>query len=80
MTAPGAGGHGIVGMRERALLLGGSFTAGAVGATYRLTARLPHRDAAGLAALDAFLDRRLTLELLTFEPAVDLQPDTMRTR
>ncbi|MFH0245730.1 sensor histidine kinase [Streptomyces sp. HK10] len=38
----GAGGHGIVGMRERALLLGGSLDAGPrPGGGFRLAARLP---------------------------------------
>ncbi|WP_206350831.1 sensor histidine kinase [Streptomyces verrucosisporus] len=38
----GAGGHGIVGMRERALLLGGSLDAGPrPGGGFRLTAHLP---------------------------------------
>ena len=35
------GGHGIVGMRERAALLGGTFEAGAVGARFRARARMP---------------------------------------
>ncbi|HEU4422856.1 MAG TPA: histidine kinase, partial [Pilimelia sp.] len=38
------GGHGIVGMRERATLLGGSLDAGAVNGTFRLSARLPYRE------------------------------------
>ncbi|MGW0826113.1 sensor histidine kinase [Streptomyces sp. NPDC002845] len=38
----GTGGHGIVGMRERALLLGGTLDAGPCpGGGFRLTARLP---------------------------------------
>jgi signal transduction histidine kinase len=36
------GGHGIVGMRERASLLGGSLEAGAVDGTFRVRARLPY--------------------------------------
>jgi signal transduction histidine kinase len=44
-TAP-SGGHGIVGMRERALLLGGSLRAGAVGDVFRVEARLPYDGAA----------------------------------
>jgi signal transduction histidine kinase len=45
-TPPGGGahggGHGIVGMRERASLLGGSFEAGASDALFRVRARLPY--------------------------------------
>jgi signal transduction histidine kinase len=42
--APGAGsdGHGILGMRERAALLGGTFEAGVAGGTFRVHAQLPH--------------------------------------
>jgi signal transduction histidine kinase len=43
-TAPGAEGkpgHGIVGMRERASLLGGSFEAGGSNGVFRVRARLP---------------------------------------
>jgi signal transduction histidine kinase len=40
--APGDGGHGIVGMRERIALLGGSFDAGASGGVFRVHARLPY--------------------------------------
>jgi signal transduction histidine kinase len=40
-----AGGHGIVGMRERATLLGGEFTAGRAGPEFRLRARLPYAEA-----------------------------------
>jgi signal transduction histidine kinase len=36
------GGHGILGMRERAALLGGSLDAGLVGAGFRVHARLPY--------------------------------------
>ncbi len=36
------GGHGIVGMRERASLLGGTLDAGPAGGIFRLYARLPH--------------------------------------
>jgi signal transduction histidine kinase len=37
----GGGGHGIVGMRERAALLGGRLEAGATNGRFRLSARLP---------------------------------------
>jgi signal transduction histidine kinase len=37
-----AGGHGILGMRERAALLGGSLSAGRDGAEFRVHARLPY--------------------------------------
>lgn len=40
------GGHGIVGMRERATLLGGDFAAGAAGAEFRVRARLPYGEPA----------------------------------
>lgn len=36
------GGHGIVGMRERAALLGGSLTAGVTDGSFRVQARLPY--------------------------------------
>lgn len=36
------GGHGLIGMRERATLLGGTLTAERSGATFRLRARLPY--------------------------------------
>lgn len=36
------GGHGIVGMRERAALLGGTLEAGRAGGSFRLHARLPY--------------------------------------
>jgi signal transduction histidine kinase len=40
--APGTGGHGLVGMRERALLYGGTFDAGPVlGGGWRVRARIP---------------------------------------
>jgi signal transduction histidine kinase len=39
---PGDGGHGLVGMRERTALLGGSFDAGAVDGVFRVRARLPY--------------------------------------
>ena len=39
--AVGVGGHGIIGMRERATLLGGSFDAGARNGAFLLRARLP---------------------------------------
>ena len=41
---PGGGGHGIVGMRERAALLGGSLDAGPRDGRFRVHARLPVRD------------------------------------
>jgi signal transduction histidine kinase len=49
-AAPGAstrdgGGHGIVGMRERAQLLGGTLEAGADDGSFRLHARLPYGEA-----------------------------------
>lgn len=37
------GGHGIIGMRERACLLGGTLHAGAEGGVFRLHAILPHQ-------------------------------------
>jgi signal transduction histidine kinase len=40
--APGNGGHGLVGMRERTALLGGSFDAGASDGFFRVRARLPY--------------------------------------
>jgi signal transduction histidine kinase len=39
------GGHGIVGMRERAVLLGGSLAADRAGGRFRLYARLPYAEA-----------------------------------
>lgn len=38
---PSAGGHGLVGMRERATLLGGSLEADRANGTFRLRARIP---------------------------------------
>ncbi|CAN5429614.1 hypothetical protein BH18ACT16_BH18ACT16_12480 [soil metagenome] len=38
---PGRGGHGIVGMRERATLLGGSLTATGADGIFRVAAQLP---------------------------------------
>jgi signal transduction histidine kinase len=40
------GGHGIVGMRERAQLLGGTFEAGAENGSFRVRARLPYGESA----------------------------------
>jgi signal transduction histidine kinase len=40
--APAAGGHGILGMRERASLLGGTVEAGSEGRAFRVRARLPY--------------------------------------
>ena len=40
--ATAGGGHGIVGMRERAALLGGSLDVGATDGVFRLRARLPY--------------------------------------
>jgi signal transduction histidine kinase len=42
--APG-GGHGVVGMRERATLLGGTLQAHSDNGVFRLHARLPHTKA-----------------------------------
>ncbi|TDD37711.1 two-component sensor histidine kinase [Actinomadura sp. KC06] len=39
--APGAPGHGLIGMRERVDLLGGTFEAGPTGSGWRLSAELP---------------------------------------
>jgi signal transduction histidine kinase len=44
-TAAGVDGHGIVGMRERVGLLGGSFAAGQSDGVFRVSARLPYREA-----------------------------------
>jgi signal transduction histidine kinase len=41
-SPPGDVGHGIVGMRERATLLGGSLDAGATDGRFRVQARLPY--------------------------------------
>ena len=41
-SAPVGGGHGIVGMRERAVLLGGSLESGATNGLFRVHARLPY--------------------------------------
>lgn len=42
----GRAGHGIVGMRERATLLGGTLEAGPYGGAFRLRARLPYDEVA----------------------------------
>jgi hypothetical protein len=43
-SAPGANdGHGLTGMRERAILLGGSFDAARHNGAFRVSARLPYR-------------------------------------
>ena len=42
-TAQSHGGHGLIGMRERATLLGGDLDAVRVDGTFRVHARLPHR-------------------------------------
>jgi signal transduction histidine kinase len=41
-TAAGAGGHGVVGMRERAHLVGGTLEAGSEGERYAVRASLPY--------------------------------------
>ena len=41
---PPAAGHGIVGMRERAALLGGTLEAGAEDGVFRVRARLPYSE------------------------------------
>ncbi len=41
-SAERGGGHGIVGMRERAVLLGGGLEAGPAGSEFRVLARLPY--------------------------------------
>jgi signal transduction histidine kinase len=43
--APSGGGHGIVGMRERAVLLGGTLEAGTAEGVFRVRASLPYREA-----------------------------------
>lgn len=50
-TAPAGlpGGHGLVGMRERVALLGGTFTAGPTGPVWTVTAHLPYAPGARLA-------------------------------
>jgi signal transduction histidine kinase len=37
------GGHGLIGMRERAALLGGSLAAERVNGEFRVRARIPYR-------------------------------------
>ncbi|MEV4756280.1 histidine kinase [Micromonospora sp. NPDC049559] len=44
---PTGAGHGLIGMRERARLLGGTFSAGADGEGFVVTACLPYRDPGG---------------------------------
>ena len=41
-AAPRSGGHGLIGMRERAGLLGGTLDAGRVDGTFRVRARIPY--------------------------------------
>jgi signal transduction histidine kinase len=41
-SAPAAAGHGIIGMRERAMLLGGSLEAGASDGRFQVVAHLPY--------------------------------------
>jgi signal transduction histidine kinase len=41
-AARSGGGRGLIGMRERAVLLGGTFDAGAVEGTFRVEARIPY--------------------------------------
>ena len=45
-AAPGGEGYGLVGMRERAALVGGSLEAGAEDGRFRLRARLPSAEVA----------------------------------
>jgi signal transduction histidine kinase len=45
-TARANGGHGLIGMRERTTLLGGTFDAGRANGDFRVRARLPYRGAA----------------------------------
>jgi signal transduction histidine kinase len=45
-SPPDRDGHGLIGMRERATLLGGSLDAGAERGTFRVHALLPHEGAA----------------------------------
>jgi len=52
-AAPAGGGHGIVGMRERATLLGGTLETGRENGTFRLYARLPLAALAGDAEIPA---------------------------
>jgi signal transduction histidine kinase len=43
-AAPTSGGHGLIGMQERAILLGGSLDTGRANGTFRLRAHLPYGD------------------------------------
>jgi len=45
-TGP-AGGHGLIGMRERAVLIGGALEARREAGAFRVSARLPYRDRHG---------------------------------
>jgi signal transduction histidine kinase len=41
-SPPSGGGHGLIGMRERATLLGGDLDAEAANGAFRLRARIPY--------------------------------------
>jgi signal transduction histidine kinase len=48
LAAPASGGHGLLGLRERARLLGGALEFGAYGAGFQVTAHLPSPAVAAL--------------------------------